>query len=84
MVQSELKWPVDRKITLHIPVWDKSTRSEDTFSRADFLFDRDRNVYICPGGKLLRQVACASRRSSGSIRADRAVEPTRSANTTVT
>ena len=24
-----------------------------TFSRADFVFDRERNVYICPGGKLL-------------------------------
>ena len=48
-----LKWRVDRKITPHIPVWDKSTRSDGTFSRADFVFDRERNVYICPGGKLL-------------------------------
>ena len=48
-----LKWLVDRKITPHIPVWDKSTRSDGTFSRADFVFDRERNVYICPGGKLL-------------------------------
>jgi hypothetical protein len=30
-----------------------STRSDGTFSRADFVFDRERNVYICPGGKLL-------------------------------
>jgi transposase len=48
-----LKWLVDRKITPHIPVWDKSARSDGTFSRADFVFDRERNVYICPGGKLL-------------------------------
>jgi transposase len=48
-----LKWLVDRKITPHIPVWDKSTRSDGTFSRADFVFDRERNVYIYPGGKLL-------------------------------
>ena len=34
-------------------MWDKSTRSDGTFSRADFVFDRERNVYICPGGKLL-------------------------------
>jgi hypothetical protein len=34
-------------------VWDKSTRSDGTFSRADFVFDRERNIYICPGGKLL-------------------------------
>jgi IS5 family transposase len=48
-----LKWLVDRKITPHIPVWDKSTRSDGTFSRADFVFDRERNVYICPGGSVL-------------------------------
>ena len=45
-----LKWLVDRKITPHIPVWDKSARSDGTFSRADFVFDRQRNIYICPGG----------------------------------
>ena len=31
---------MDRKITPHIPVWDKSARSDGTFSRADFVFDR--------------------------------------------
>ena len=45
-----LKWLVDRKITPHVPVWDKSARHDGTFSRADFLFDQERNVYICPGG----------------------------------
>src|SRR5215470_6919955 len=48
-----LKWLVERQILPHIPVWDKSERSDGTFSRADFVFDRSRNVYICPGGKLL-------------------------------
>jgi transposase len=48
-----LKWLVDRRIAPHIPVWDKSARSDGTLSRADFIFDRERNVYICPGGKLL-------------------------------
>jgi IS5 family transposase len=48
-----LKWLIDRKITPHIPVWDKSARYDGTLSRADFIFDRERNVYICPGGKLL-------------------------------
>src|SRR4029077_18381419 len=37
-----LKWLVDRKITPHIPVWDKSTRSDGTFSRADFVFDQQK------------------------------------------
>ena len=45
-----LKWLVDRQITPHIPVWDKSARPDGTFSRADFVFDEARNVYICPGG----------------------------------
>src|SRR5215467_11023562 len=45
-----LKWLVDRGITPHIPVWDKSARTDGMFSRADFVFDRERNVYICPGG----------------------------------
>jgi Transposase DDE domain len=31
-------------------VWDKSARHDDTFGRTDFIFDRERNVYICPGG----------------------------------
>jgi transposase len=48
-----LKWLVERQILPHIPVWDKSERSDGTFSRADFVFDRSRNVYVCPGGKLL-------------------------------
>src|SRR4029450_12406059 len=41
---------VDRKITPHVPVWDKSARHEGPLSRADFVFDQQRNVYICPGG----------------------------------
>jgi hypothetical protein len=41
---------MDRKITPHVPVWDKSARHDGTFSRADFVFDHERNVYICPGG----------------------------------
>jgi len=48
-----LKWLVDRKITPHVPVWDKSARSDGTFSRADFVFDHERNIYICPGGAKL-------------------------------
>jgi transposase len=48
-----LKALVDRKITPHVPVWDKSARHDGTFSRADFVFDQERNVYICPGGAKL-------------------------------
>jgi len=45
-----LKWLVDRNITPDVPVWDKSARPDGTFSRADFVFDRERNIYVCPGG----------------------------------
>jgi hypothetical protein len=34
-------------------VIDKSGREDGTFSRADFVFDKDRNVYVCPNNKLL-------------------------------
>ena len=40
-----LKWLVDCQIAPHIPVWDKSVGSDCTFSRADFVFDRSRNIH---------------------------------------
>jgi IS5 family transposase len=49
-----LNWIVnDKKIAPHIPVIDKSTREDGTLSRADFSFDKEHNVYVCPSGKLL-------------------------------
>src|SRR5437899_12948395 len=42
-----LNWIVnEKKIAPHIPVIDKSEREDGTFSRADFTFDEDRNVYV--------------------------------------
>ena len=48
-----LGWLIGTGITPHIPVWDMSQRDDGTFSRADFTFDKERNVYVCPAGKLL-------------------------------
>jgi hypothetical protein len=46
---ANLDWLVNEaKITPHIPVNDKSKREDGTFSREDFPFDKERNVYICP------------------------------------
>jgi transposase len=45
-----LKWLWDRGITPHVPVWDKSKQTGGRFTREDFVFDRERNVYICPAG----------------------------------
>jgi hypothetical protein len=51
---ANLNWLVnDAKIAPHIPVVDKSRREDGTFSREDFTFDKDRNVYICPAEKIL-------------------------------
>ena len=48
-----LSWLIGTGITPHIPVWDKGRREDGTFSRGDFAFDKKRNVYVCPTGKLL-------------------------------
>ena len=57
-----LGWLIGSGITPQIPVWDRSTREDGTFSRADFAFDKERNVYVCPAGKLLT--------TTGSVGAD--------------
>jgi transposase len=49
-----LNWIVNEKnIAPHIPVIDKSKREDGTFSREDFRYDRERNIYICPAGKVM-------------------------------
>ena len=51
---ANLNWLVkDKDIAPHIPVIDKSKREDGTFSREDFTFDKERNVYICPANKIL-------------------------------
>jgi DDE family transposase len=51
-----LAWLVKQKgITPLIPVFDKSNRTDGTFSRADFAFDAERDRYTCPAGKELVQ-----------------------------
>src|SRR6266571_1471282 len=51
-----LAWMVEEKnIAPHVPVWDKSERTDGTFSRSDFIFDAGSNSYTCPGGKTLQQ-----------------------------
>jgi transposase len=49
-----LGWLVhERGIEPHIPVFDKSNRQDGTFSRDDFTYDHQGDVYFCPGGKML-------------------------------
>ena len=58
-----LGWLVARDIDPHIPVWDKAKREDGTFSRADFTYDKQRDLYICPGGKTLK--------TTGSLHSDK-------------
>ncbi len=51
-----LGWLVDeRGIEPHVRVFDKSERTDGTFSRADFVYDLDDDSYVCPAGKTLRK-----------------------------
>jgi transposase len=50
-----LGWLVDeQEIDPHIPVWDRSQREDGTFSRGDFAYDAEKDLYTCPNGKALR------------------------------
>ena len=49
-----LSWLVsERGIEPHVTVFDKSARTDGTFSREDFKYDSTGDVYFCPAGKTL-------------------------------
>jgi transposase len=49
-----LGWLVyEHGIEPHVTVFDKSVRVDGTFSREDFTYDHQGDVYFCPGGKPL-------------------------------
>jgi transposase len=51
-----LAWLVhQRGIEPHIPVFDRSQRTDGTFSRDDFTYDHVSDTYRCPAGKTLRR-----------------------------
>ena len=49
-----LAWLLDKDITPHIPVWERYERTDGMFSRLDFTYEAERDVYICPNGRPLR------------------------------
>src|SRR6201997_4766897 len=49
-----LAWLLGKSITPHIPVWERYPSSDGMFSRIEFTYDAERDVYVCPNGKLLR------------------------------
>ena len=51
-----LGWLVEeRGIEPHVKVFDKSERTDGTFSRSDFAYDPHAELYLCPGVKELRK-----------------------------
>jgi transposase len=49
-----LGWLVqEHGIEPHVTVFDKSARSDGTFSRDDFTYDHERDIYLCPNGRML-------------------------------
>lgn len=57
-----LGWLTDRGIEPHIPVWDRSRRKDGALTRADFTYDKERDIYICPDSKTLS--------TTGTLRSD--------------
>src|SRR5246127_1946499 len=50
-----LNWLVkDKNIAPHIPAIDKADRGDGGFCWENFTFDKERNAYTCPAGKLLK------------------------------
>jgi transposase len=49
-----LAWLLGRDITPHIPVWERYPPTDGMFSRSDFAYDAERDVYFCPNGRPLR------------------------------
>ena len=48
-------WMVNEKaIAPHVPVWDKTQRSDGTLSSSEFRWDEQANEYRCPQGQPLR------------------------------
>ena len=51
-----LGWMVkDKGIEPHVPVWDKSERTDGTFGRSDFDFDEQADHYTCPNNRQLKR-----------------------------
>lgn len=58
-------WLMRRKIEPHIPLLDREHQTNGFFTRSDFTFDPQANLFVCPDGKQLK--------STGLVRDDGAV-----------
>ena len=48
-----LAWLLGKDIAPHIPVWERYERTDGMFSRTDFTYDAERDVYVCPASRTL-------------------------------
>ena len=66
-----LNWLVNEEgILPHIPVIDKSKRRDGSFEKADFVYNHERDAYICPIGLPLRPAQKAYRNRKSPVGAD--------------
>ena len=66
-----LNWLLhDEGILPHIPVFDKSRRRDGSFEKADFVYNREKDAYICPVGLPLRPAQKVYRKRKSPIGAD--------------
>jgi hypothetical protein len=49
-----IAWLLDRSIAPHIPVWERYPPADGMFSRSNFAYQAERDVYVCPNGRLLK------------------------------
>jgi hypothetical protein len=49
-----LAWLLGKNIAPYIPVWERYPSPDGMFSRSDFAYDAERDVYVCPNDRLLR------------------------------
>ena len=63
-----LAWLVDDKgIEPHVPVWDKTQRTDGTLSSSDFVWNEEADEYRCPQGQPLRNRWRAFSNPRGSV-----------------
>jgi hypothetical protein len=61
----------EQRIDPHIPVSDRSQREDGTFSKGDFAYDAEKDLYTCPNGKALRTTGTPADRQHISLRLEK-------------
>jgi transposase len=64
-----LAWLSERNIRPHIPVLDRQQQTGGLLPREAFTFDRERNVFVCPQGKILKHRTARQREKIHMYRA---------------